>query len=103
MEAARKPVRAAYGDDNAQGWRVAAPEGEVMEPCRSCGAETESSVTLTGLVEVVAPMCEPCFEKAMRELADHRRMFELMIENGVSREQANRIMIKRIDPHGRFA
>lgn len=42
-------------------------------------------------------ICKPCLEFIMEELADLRRQFTELVEAGVSRADANRLMCERID------
>ena len=66
-------------------------------PCTTCGRDTTHSVELTGLASAVRPMCAPCADAALDELADLRCQFEALLAAGVSRVEANRTMISRID------
>jgi hypothetical protein len=52
---------------------------------------------MTGLIEAVITICEPCFDAALIEVEERRRQFAELLAGGMSREQANRIMIARID------
>jgi len=41
-------------------------------------------------------MCESCTDIATDELAALRRQFDMLMQNGVSRERANELMIEKI-------
>lgn len=45
-------------------------------------------------------LCNRCLEKAMAEAEVRRGQFEQLLAAGVSREDANKIMIDRIDGKG---
>lgn len=68
-----------------------------MLACRKCGAETRHEMQMTGLIEAVVTICEPCFDTAMVEVEERRRQFDELLTGGMSREQANRVMIARIE------
>lgn len=65
--------------------------------CR-CGAETEHSVDVvqSGVVTSTHIICEPCFERAMEGYREAQRQFRFLVDNGVSSERANEIMVERI-------
>ena len=65
--------------------------------CRACGAETSEMVEFVGLIEATVSMCDACYDKAVDEFAERRRQFEELIAGGMTREQANAVMIARID------
>lgn len=66
-------------------------------PCRKCGRDTTHSVELSGIVSAIQTVCEPCFDEFMVGLEENRRQFAELIGAGVPRDEANRIMIARID------
>jgi hypothetical protein len=66
-------------------------------PCCKCGRDTGHTVELTRIVSAIRPLCEPCFDVAMEGFREHQRQFEELLAAGVSRHEANRIMIARID------
>ncbi len=65
--------------------------------CRRCGAETRHDVEFTGLIDGTIPMCDSCFDGAMVVLSETRRQFNELIAGGMTRDQANTVMIARID------
>lgn len=65
--------------------------------CRCCGAETQSIAQFTGLIEATVPLCDRCYEDARTGAADLRAQFEALLAGGMTREQANAVMIARID------
>lgn len=68
-----------------------------MNPCVKCGRDTGHTVELTGLASAIRPMCVPCLDAVMLEMAVLRVQFDELIAAGVPRHEANRIMIARID------
>ena len=73
--------------------------------CRSCGGTERIDVTFAFPEggESTHTCCRPCHLVEMAQFEDRRRQFEFLLANGVSRKRANWIMIKRIDPTGRWA
>lgn len=69
----------------------------MSSPCLKCGTLTEHVVKFTGLLEGEVFMCLPCFEPANAEFEESRRQFQELIDAGVPRDQANAIMIDRIE------
>lgn len=69
----------------------------ISSPCLKCGAPA-------GLVEVQFAdgslghhlACQKCFDEARADLEEKRRQFDELIAAGVSRSDANDIMIARI-------
>lgn len=66
-------------------------------PCIKCGRDTGHTVELTGLVSALQSVCEPCFDAFMVGFEERQRQFAELIAAGVPRDEANRIMIARID------
>lgn len=72
-------------------------------PCSDCGEVTEQQVTfhcaLKGEPETYADhwLCVECYDRDYARALELRRQFQFLLDNGVSRERANEIMIKRID------
>lgn len=68
-------------------------------PCLGCGSTDSFMVTL-GLSdggELQHYSCDPCYQKAHAELTEARRQFDELIAAGVSREEANKMMIARLE------
>lgn len=66
--------------------------------CRRCGApgtEREIVGSEGAVAEIIA--CDACTAEADRELAVLREQFDALIDGGFSNEQANAIMIARIE------
>lgn len=70
--------------------------------CYRCTAPDAETVIVTrGMLEVAAgALCAACFAASTEESAMLRDEFEGLIEAGVSREEANRLMICKIDGKG---
>lgn len=60
-------------------------------PCRKCQTPTAHRDSATHYF----PFCEKCDEKAVEGYWDQRAQFEALLEQGVERRMANRIMIQR--------
>lgn len=67
-------------------------------PCRKCGTPCDrTSVVFRGVEVAGGFLCEQCLDAAHAEMAELRVQFEALLAAGVSREEANRIMIARGD------
>lgn len=66
-------------------------------PCVGCGADTSNILEIRGRINDDRYVCAACISPALAEFWELQRQFDEMISAGVSREQANRIMIDRID------
>ncbi len=65
-------------------------------PCLKCG-RSGSPVQITGLIETTMTICDACFDAAVAGLDVLRVQFDELIVAGVPRDEANSIMIARID------
>jgi hypothetical protein len=70
-----------------------------MSDMCKCGqpADKEVEVTHKGFLFLMVSMCRACFNESMHELAELRHEFNALLDKGVSREEANRILIAKID------
>lgn len=70
-----------------------------MSACRGCGKEstTDLEVVKDEAVVVTASLCDACYQEAIDGFKECQRQFQFLVDNGVSRERANEIMIERID------
>lgn len=67
-------------------------------PCIHCGEPCNEVVVENALGEVACGwMCDPCLAVAEVEFAELRRQFDELVAAGVSPEQANAIMIARME------
>lgn len=67
-------------------------------PCRACGTPCERTSLVHRGVEIGGGyLCEPCLDRAHDEMAVKRIEFEALLAAGVSRADANAIMIARMD------
>lgn len=71
--------------------------------CRMCSAPN-ARVVEVGLegqaAEVSGELCDRCFDAAVAHAAELRQQFDDLIASGISREQANAIMIGIIEGTG---
>ena len=70
-----------------------------MTICSICGGEvtTPHVVTTTGLLEGEWGCHESCFDGFMVEFEEKRAQLQELIDSGVPRDNANEIMIARMD------
>jgi hypothetical protein len=67
-------------------------------PCRKCGTQCDrTSLVFRGIEVGSGYLCETCLDAAHAEMAVAREQFEALLAAGISREEANRIMIARHD------
>lgn len=76
-----------------------------MKACQKCGEPTELTLKMRIIGEDVdVPLCEDCEDESLKGFRECQRQFQFLIDNGVSNERANAIMIRRIDEkHARTA
>lgn len=67
--------------------------------CMKCYGGDASPIDCVKDAEIVTAgtLCTPCLSRALDEAAELRADFEALLQAGVSREQANAIIIARID------
>jgi hypothetical protein len=66
--------------------------------CHCCGAAAKAiTIVKDDVVVAVGALCDLCLDAALEHAAQEREIFEGLLASGVSREEANRIMIARID------
>jgi len=73
------------------------------QPCVQCGEPTLSVVEVAraGVVVAESFMCRTCQGAALEGFRNSQRQFQQLLVMGCDREQANRIMIKRIEREAR--
>lgn len=64
--------------------------------CRDLTA-TPIDIAKDGEIILSGALCERCLAVALNEMAEHRREFEALLAAGVSRSDANDMMIAKID------
>lgn len=70
----------------------------VLVICSRCADPgREIAITRDGVVELTITACDNCLAKARSELAALEVQFQALLQAGVSREQANEIMIAKIE------
>lgn len=67
-----------------------------MSQCCACGSEADHVMKFSGLVDSSVAMCTKCGDVALSEFELLRRDFEVLVAGGMSRAQANQMMIQRI-------
>jgi hypothetical protein len=67
--------------------------------CVKCPGEGIQRYLVDDAGETIARgyMCDPCMDAALVELGELRAQFQAMIDAGVDRTAANRLMIRRIE------
>jgi len=66
--------------------------------CRSCGAEGEPiEIEMNGETVASGSLCGPCFEQAKEGAAKLREEFDQLLAAGVSRKDANDLLIARME------
>lgn len=66
--------------------------------CHKCGAPAPFTVLARDGVAIGGGrLCDPCFDLAVENAAALREEFEAMLADGVSRDEANQILIAKID------
>jgi hypothetical protein len=72
-----------------------------LPTCRRCGAVTGKKIDIvhapSDLIVLTGRLCDGCLRAAVREVAELRKDFEQLLADGIDREQANLIMIERIE------
>lgn len=68
-------------------------------PCCDCGAvgSLPHVVGRHGALVAFGHLCDACWTRSLSETDQLRREFEALRESGLSREQANEIMVRRVD------
>lgn len=64
--------------------------------CIKCGAPLDLELDVDGHI-VLAPECKACLGPTLIEYAELQRQFKFLVDNGLTKVQANRIMCKRIE------
>jgi len=67
--------------------------------CHRCGRHDAErrEIYFRGLFEASVDICDSCFEAIVAGLEQKRREFGVLIDQGYSNEEANRIMIERLE------
>ena len=68
--------------------------------CRRCGAPAAIVEIACEQRVISGALCDACRTNALDELALLRTEFEGLVAAGLSREEANRMMIRKIDGKG---
>jgi len=65
--------------------------------CALCGDEPAQEVEVLhqGTPLMKLELCEPCLARSREHQAEQRREFEALLAGGLTREQANAVMIAR--------
>ena len=73
----------------------------VAAPCASCGTVSERIFVVHDGREVASGhLCSRCLDTALAEVSELRRQFNALLEAGVDRAEASRIMIEIVDGCG---